>query len=57
MAKEITQIILTKEDIKAMVVEKYNLNPDNATVRVSHYAGDVREPAYTQIIVEGQKII
>jgi hypothetical protein len=55
MAKEYIKIELTKEDIKKMVAEKYNLDINRTTVSVSHYAGDAREPEYTSIIVTGQR--
>mgnify|MGYP007071578404 CR=1 FL=1 len=55
MAKEYIKIELTEDDIKKMVAEKYNLDINRTTINVSHYAGDAREPAYTSIVVTGQR--
>ena len=55
MAKEYIKIELTEDDIKKMVAEKYNLNINKTTIIVSHYNGDIREPAYTTIDVTGQR--
>ena len=38
-----------------MVAEKYKLDINRTTINVSHYAGDAREPAYTSIVVTGQR--
>jgi hypothetical protein len=57
MAKESIKIELNEEDIKKMVAEKYNLDIEKTTIRISHYAGDRREPKSTSITVTGQKII
>lgn len=55
MIKETTKIELTEKDIKILIAEKFNLDINNTSVRVSHYKGDQREPSYTNIIVEGVK--
>ena len=55
MAKEYIKIELTESDIKQMVAEKYKLDINKTTINVSHYAGDSREPAYTSIVVTGQR--
>ena len=55
MAKEYIKIELTEQDIKKMVAEKYNLDINRTTISVSHYNGDAREPAYTSIVVTGQR--
>ena len=55
MAKEYIKIELNELDIMEMVAEKYNLDPVTTTIQVSHYNGDAREPAYTVIIVTGQR--
>ena len=55
MAKEYIKIELTESDIKQMVAEKYKLDINRTTINVSHYAGDAREPAYTSIVVTGQR--
>lgn len=44
----------TKEDIKELIAEKYGLDKESATIRVSHYEGDMREASSTTIIVEGK---
>jgi len=55
MAKEYIKIELTESDIKQMVAEKYKLDINRTSINVSHYAGDSREPAYTSIVVTGQR--
>lgn len=55
MAKQTTKITLTQKDILGLVAEKYNLKLDGARISVSHYNGDAREPAYTSIVVTGQR--
>lgn len=55
MIKETTKIELTEKDIKILIAEKFNLDVNRTTVRINHYEGDVREPGYTNIIVEGAK--
>jgi hypothetical protein len=55
MAKEYIKIELTEDDIKILVAEKYNLDINRITIYVSHYAGDARDPAYTTIVVTGQR--
>lgn len=55
MAKEYIKIELTEDDIKKIVAEKYNLDINRTAINVSHYAGDAREPAYTSIVVTGQR--
>jgi hypothetical protein len=55
MAKESIIIELDENDIKKMVAEKYNLDINRTSIRVSHFNGDAREPEYTSIIVTGQK--
>lgn len=55
MAKEYIKIEITESDIKQMVAEKYKLDINRTTINVSHYAGDAREPAYTSIVVTGQR--
>ena len=55
MAKEYIKIELTESDIKQIVAEKYKLDINRTTINVSHYAGDSREPAYTSIVVTGQR--
>jgi hypothetical protein len=55
MAKEYVTIELNQEDIKSIIVEKYNLDINRTTISVSHYVGDGREPEYTNIVVKGQK--
>jgi hypothetical protein len=57
MAKESIKIEFNEDDIKKMVAENYNLDIEKTTIRISHYAGDRREPKSTSIIVTGQKII
>lgn len=42
MAKILTQIILTKNDIKELVAEKYGLEGATTTISVSHSNGDGR---------------
>lgn len=55
--KEIIKIEINEKDIKMLVAEKYGLDVTKAIVRVNHYAGDQREPAYTKIIVEGERSV
>lgn len=55
--KESVVIELSEKDIKQLVAERFNLDVNSATVTVSHYRGDIREPAYTTITVKGQKAI
>lgn len=55
MAKEYIKIELTESDIKQLVAEKYKLDINRTTINVSHCAGDAREPAYTSIVVTGQR--
>lgn len=57
MAKEFIKIELDENDIKCLVSQKYNLDPDKTSVSIIHYEGDVREPSYTKITVEGLKTI
>lgn len=58
MPKELTKIVLTKEDIRQMVALRYNLALPTCTININHfdgYSGDPRETAYTNITVEGEK--
>ena len=55
MPKEYIKIELTENDIKQLVAEKYNLDINRTTINVTHYDGDAREPAYTSIVVTGQR--
>ena len=55
MAKESVKIELNQKDIKQLVAEKYNLDINSASISVSHWKGDAREPEYTSIVVTGQK--
>jgi hypothetical protein len=55
MAKEYIKIELTKDDIMKMVAEKYKLDVNRTTIDISHYNGDNRDPAYTYIVVIGQR--
>ena len=55
MAKEYIKIELNEIDIKKLVAEKYKLDINRTTINVSHYAGDAYEPAYTSIVVTGQR--
>jgi hypothetical protein len=55
MAKESVKIELDQKDIKQLVAEKYNLDVNSASISVSHWNGDAREPEYTLIVVTGQK--
>ncbi len=57
MAQIITKIILTEDDIRKLVVEKYGLDLKSAIVNVEHYKGDARDPSYTKIIIEGSKAL
>ena len=55
MAKESVIIELNQKDIKQLVAEKYNLDVNSATISVSYWKGNAREPEYTSIVVTGQK--
>lgn len=56
MAKIITKIELNEKDLLALIAEKYNINLQGARISVYKYDGDAREPSYTTITVEGEKI-
>lgn len=55
MVKEYIKIELTEQDVKEMVAEKYKLDINRTTISVYHYNGDAREPAYTSIVITGQR--
>lgn len=55
MPKEKIKIEFNEKDLKELIVEKYKLKIETATIRVSHYNGDSREPSYTSVIVEGER--
>ena len=57
MAKESVRIELDEKDIKELVAEKWGLDPRTCTINISHYNGDQREPAYTNITVSGEKSV
>jgi len=57
MAKQTTKITLSKKDILGLVAEKYDLKLEGATINVSHYKGDQREPEYTEITIEAEKAL
>ena len=48
MAKESVKIELNQKDIKQLVAEKYNLDINSASISVSHWKGDAREPVHSQ---------
>ena len=56
MPKEKLKIVFSETDIKELVAEKYNLNPDTTTIHIYHYDGDYRDGPYTTITVEGERI-
>lgn len=56
MAKEITKIVLNESDLKDLIAQKYGLRLDNAKIDIYHYKGDAREPSYTTVTVEGEKL-
>ena len=58
MAKVRTKIELSETDLLDIVVEKYNLKKDGATIKIYKYdgGGDPREQSYTEITVEGETI-
>lgn len=55
MPKEKIKIEFNEKDLKELIVEKYKLKIETATIHVSHYNGDSREPSYTSVIVEGER--
>lgn len=55
MVKVSVKIELNQEDIKKLVAEKYNIDENSATITISHFNGDAREPEYTSIAVTGQE--
>lgn len=52
---EITKIEMSEKDIKNLVAEKFNLDPDRCKITFSHYPGDARDSGYTNAVVEGPK--
>ena len=63
MPKETIKIKFSEEDLKELIAEKYGLKLETAQIYVSYYAGDQsyytgdqREPDYTSIIVEGERM-
>ena len=57
MPKEKIKIEFSEADVKDLVIEKYNLNPDTTTIHIYHYNGDYRFGPYTTITVEGERIV
>jgi hypothetical protein len=57
MAEELVKIKLNQQDIKDLVIDKYNLESIGVSISVSHWNGDGREPEYTSIVVTGKKKI
>jgi hypothetical protein len=55
MPKEKLKIEFSETDIKELIAEKYNLNKHSTTIRIYQYNGDMREPSYTTITVEGER--
>lgn len=55
--KKTIKIEFTEIELKHLIAEKFKLkNNDKLSIRVSHYAGDQREPGYTNVIVEGEEM-
>lgn len=57
MPKELIKIEFNEEDIKELIAEKYKLKLESAIIRINHYKGNMREPSYTSIVVEGERMI
>jgi hypothetical protein len=57
MAKIKTKIELSEKDLLDLITEKYNIKRENAQINVSEYDGDLREPSWVAIIVEGESAI
>jgi len=53
--KVLKKIVLNEKDVKEMLCDAHNLDMDSATMRVSHFEGDQREPSYTEITIEGKE--
>lgn len=56
MAELKTVVKLNDKDLKALICEKYNLDPAKATIRVRKLEGNQREPEYTEVTVESTLI-
>ncbi len=56
MPIEKIKLEFNETDLKELIALKYNLKLDKTILYVSHYQGDAREPSYTTIIVESEKI-
>jgi len=55
MAKEYFVVELSEQDIKELIIEKYNLEINGTELMVNHFDGDRNENGYTRITVKGQK--
>lgn len=56
MVIEKTKLEFSEKDLLLLIADYYGLDPKKSTIRIHSYDGDPREPAYTSIIVEGEKI-
>lgn len=57
MPKEKIKIELTKEELKELIAKNYKLRLETCCIYIDHYKGDQRDPAYTNVIVEGERLM
>ena len=56
MAKQTIKIELSDKDLKEIIAREYNLKLEKIILRVIHFEGDQREPEYTSIVVESERV-
>lgn len=56
MVIEKTKLEFSEKDLLLLIADHYGLDPKKSLIRINSYDGDQREPSYTSIIVEGEKI-
>ena len=56
MSKQTIKIELSDKELKEIIAKEFNLKLDKMILRVTHYEGNQREPEYTSIVVESERV-
>lgn len=57
MAKQTIKIELNNNDLKEIIAKEFNLKLDKMVLRVHHYPANQREPEFTNIVVESERVL
>jgi hypothetical protein len=52
--KTIVKVVYNQKQLLALIVDKHNLDPSDAHIKVSHYPSNQREGEYTEVVVEAK---